>query len=58
MKKIHCKFCGKEAPNNMQGYCQACYKYFILQGKELHEPYEDNHIHYADNDNKYSVHYP
>ena len=51
MKKIHCKFCGKEAPNNMQGYCQACYRYFIIQGKELHEPYKDNHIYYADNGN-------
>ena len=36
MKKRQCKFCGREAPSNMRGYCQACYKYFITQGKDVY----------------------
>lgn len=47
MKK--CKFCGKPAPNNMQGYCQACYHYFVVKKLPLHTPYNDGTIHYADN---------
>lgn len=48
----HCKHCGKAMKqNNMQGYCQACYKYFITKGKQLHEPYDGKPIRYdADGD--------
>ena len=46
--KISCKFCGNDAPNNMQGYCQACYRYFVMEGKIVYPPYEGP-VQYAPN---------
>lgn len=34
-----CKFCGRPAPDNMQGFCQACYRYFIIEKKKLYSIY-------------------
>ena len=47
MKK--CKFCGAPAPGNMQGYCQSCYKYFIMQEKEVYPLPSVGDITYAPN---------
>lgn len=49
MKTIKCKFCGNEAPNNMQGYCQACYLYFVSQGKKVYDLPEYGKVEYAEN---------
>ena len=44
-----CKFCGKPAPTNMQGYCQVCYRYFVMERKEVHDLPEYGEITYAPN---------
>ena len=31
-----CKFCGSSGSTRYQGFCQACYRYFILEGKKLY----------------------
>lgn len=31
-----CKFCGSPAPSNLQGYCQPCYKYFVMDKKKIY----------------------
>ncbi len=49
MKKINCKFCGKAAPANMQGYCQVCYHYFIMEGKDVYPLPKDGEIKNAPN---------
>lgn len=49
MKTKSCKFCGKTAPNNMRGYCQTCYKYFVMEGKETYPLPEYGEITYAPN---------
>lgn len=49
MNKCNCKFCGNHAPNNMQGYCQVCYKYFVTQGKKVYEPASYGEVRYAEN---------
>lgn len=45
----NCKFCSKPAPSNMQGYCQVCYHYFILEGKEVYDLPKYGEITYAPN---------
>lgn len=47
--KINCKFCNKPAPSNMRGYCQSCYKYFILENKEIYPLPEYGEITFAPN---------
>ncbi len=47
MKK--CKFCGNTAPDNMQGYCQVCYRYFVIEGKDIYPLPEDGTVEYAPN---------
>ena len=37
MKKIKCKFCGNYCDKNMRGYCQVCYKYFVIDGKHIYD---------------------
>lgn len=49
MKIIKCKFCGKEDNGNMQGYCQRCYKYFIIDKKEVYDTPPYGEIWYAPN---------
>jgi hypothetical protein len=49
MNNFKCKFCGNPAPNNMQGYCQACYRYFILEGKETYPLPSYGEVTYAPN---------
>jgi len=44
-----CKFCNNPAPSNLQGYCQACYKYFIIDKKEIYNLPEHGEITYAPN---------
>ena len=44
-----CKFCAKPAPNNMQGYCQVCYRYFIMESKDVYDLPEYGEITYAPN---------
>lgn len=44
-----CKFCNKPAPNNMQGYCQVCYRYFIMEHKEIYPLPKLGEITYAPN---------
>ena len=44
-----CKFCGKPAPKNMQGYCQVCYRYFIMEQKEIYDLPKYGEITYAPN---------
>lgn len=44
-----CKFCGNPAPNNMQGYCQVCYRYFITEGKNVYTPPKYGEVAYAPN---------
>ena len=46
---MKCKFCGHNAPSNMQGYCQVCYVYFVLKGKEVYETPAYGEIAYAPN---------
>jgi len=46
---MKCKFCGHDAPSNMQGYCQVCYRYFIIEGKDVHPIPPYGEIAYADN---------
>lgn len=36
MKDTKCSFCGKSVARPMQGYCQTCYKYFVVEGKEVY----------------------
>lgn len=34
---MKCKYCGDAIKlNNMQGYCQSCYRYFVMEGKEVY----------------------
>lgn len=47
MKK--CKFCNKEAKENMQGYCQSCYRYFVLEHKKEYPLPRYGEITYAEN---------
>lgn len=50
MEKIkYCKFCNNKAPSNMQGYCQVCYCYFIIKGKEIYPLPNVGEITYAPN---------
>lgn len=44
-----CKFCGNPAPDNMQGYCQVCYKYFVTEGKDVYPIPQDGTVEYAPN---------
>lgn len=44
-----CKFCGKAAPSNMQGYCQVCYRYFVMEGKDVYDLPKYGEITYAPN---------
>lgn len=44
-----CKFCGRPAPNNMRGYCQACYKYFVAQGRKVYPLPPNKELTYAEN---------
>lgn len=44
-----CKFCGKPAPDNMQGYCQVCYRYFIMENREIYPLPKYGEITYAPN---------
>lgn len=46
---MKCKFCGKPAPNNMQGYCQVCYRYFVMESKEVYDLPKYGEIAYAPN---------
>ncbi len=46
---MKCKFCGKPAPSNMQGYCQVCYRYFIMEHKEIYPTPNLGEITYASN---------
>ena len=47
--ELTCKFCGKPAPKNMQGYCQVCYRYFIMEEKEIYPLPKYGEITYAPN---------
>jgi len=47
--KHKCKFCGKPAPSNMQGYCQVCYRYFIMEDKDVYDLPKYGEITYAPN---------
>lgn len=50
MKKLEsCKFCSSTTPSNMRGYCQACYKYFVLDQKEIYPLPNKGEITYAPN---------
>lgn len=49
MKQVKCKFCGNDAPANMQGYCQVCYRYFILEGKDIYPLPAYGEVTYAPN---------
>lgn len=49
MRKINCKFCGNLTDNNMQGYCQVCYKYFVLDNKKAYPLPKYAEIEYTDN---------
>lgn len=43
-----CKFCDRPAPSNLQGYCQSCYRYFILENKTVHPLPEYGEITYTE----------
>ena len=45
----NCKFCNKPAPSNMQGYCQVCYRYFIIDSKVVYDLPKYGEITYAPN---------
>ena len=45
----NCKFCNNLAPNNMRGDCQTCYRYFVMEKKEVYELPEHSEITYAPN---------
>lgn len=48
--KHTCKFCGDTIlVNNMQGYCQKCYKYFIMDNKKIYNIPEYGHIAVTEN---------
>lgn len=49
MKIIKCKFCKHPAPSNLQGYCQNCYRYFIIDKKKLYDTPPYGEIRYAPN---------
>lgn len=49
MKTIKCKFCGNEAPNVYQGYCQVCWKYFVIDGKKEYDLPDFGKVEYAEN---------
>ena len=42
-----CKDCGRPAPSNMQGYCQACYLYFVREKKVIYPTPSYGKITYA-----------
>lgn len=44
---MKCKFCERPAPSNMRGYCQSCYKYFIIEKKQVYEKPEYGIINYT-----------
>lgn len=44
-----CKFCGNLGSTSYQGFCQACYKYFITDGKKLYPVPNPGEITYAPN---------
>ena len=46
-QKIKSKFCGKETPKRYQGYCQKCYKYFVMEHKVIYDlpPYKIGRAH-------------
>ena len=48
---MKCKFCGKEdkRANCMQGYCQVCYKYFVLEGKQVYDIPKFGEMVYVEN---------
>lgn len=46
---MNCKFCGNKAPNNLRGYCQACYKYFVMDEKSIHPLPKYGEITYTEN---------
>jgi len=45
----NCKFCDKSAPSNMQGYCQTCYRYFVMERKEVYALPKYGEITYSPN---------
>lgn len=49
MAGINCKFCGKPTSSNMQDYCQVCYRYFIIEDKEIYPLPTYGNITYAPN---------
>jgi len=46
---VICKDCGRPAPSNMQGYCQACYLYFVREKKVIYPTPSYGKITYAPN---------
>ena len=47
---MRCKCCGKEITRNRySGYCQACYRYFVIEGKRLYDTPEIGKVVYAEN---------
>lgn len=46
---MKCKFCNNEAPSNMRGYCQRCYRYFILNNKQVYDLPDDGKVEYNEN---------
>ena len=52
MERIYCKKCGEKLrpyEKNMQGYCQACYKYFVTDKKKVYPLPPLGEITYAPN---------
>lgn len=45
---MKCKFCDKEAVPNHRGYCQSCYKYFILDRKSVYDLPEIGKVEYTE----------
>ena len=46
---MECKFCGKPAESNMRGYCQVCYRYGVMENRDVYPLPEYGEITYAPN---------
>ena len=46
---IKCKFCGNEAPNKYDGYCEVCYLYFVRDNKKVYDLPDYAKVEYAPN---------
>lgn len=46
---MNCKFCGNPCPSNMRGYCQVCYKYFVIDNKQIYDIPKHGEMVYTEN---------